>query len=143
MIKTIEFGEQQVQFNTSFAWTFVYKSQFGVDAAKVLMPVIKDVYATNGKEQSDEEEKAMDLGGALLEQLGFSGITGIAWSMARLCDKTIPEPLLWVTSYGDDFPVMDLVSELIPEAITSCFATKKSKAPVLQETKRKAPKRSM
>lgn len=119
MIKTITFGEKDVQFSTSFAWTFIYKSQFGQDAAKVLLPVIKQMQGA----------KPEDYGFLVYEALGFTGIADIAWSMARLLDKDIPEPSVWVASFGDDFTSGDLVDELLPEAITSCFATKKASAP--------------
>lgn len=120
MIKTIKFGEKEVKFSTAFMWAFKYKAQFKRDPANAILPVFKE----QTEESTDE-----DMGMALLECLGFIGLVQIAWSMAALCDKDIPEPEAWVESLGDDFEVMELLSEIIPEAIDSLFATKKYQPP--------------
>lgn len=122
MIKTLPFGEKEVQFSTSFAWTFIYKSQFGKDPAGLLLPVIRQV--------NDENDDAKELGYIAYEVLGFTGITEVAWAMAKLVDSSIPEPIKWIESFGDDFNAGDLVDEIVPEAIISCFASKKSSAPI-------------
>jgi len=41
MIKTLQFGDKQVSFSTSFAWCFIYRSQFHRDPAQVLLPVAR------------------------------------------------------------------------------------------------------
>lgn len=41
MIKTLRFGEKDVQFSTSFAWALRYKAQFGNDPVKILIPALK------------------------------------------------------------------------------------------------------
>lgn len=119
MIKTIHMGNKEVKFDTCFAWCFIYKSQFGKDPAQVLIPAIKD-----------QTENAQENSYALIEKLGFTGITEIAWSMAKLANKKIAEPEEWVVKMGEDFEFIEILSELIPEAIESCFTTKKSKAPI-------------
>ena len=135
MIKTLQFGDKSVQFSTSFAWCFIYKSQFKKDAAKILMPAIKKIFFVNGGNEAEGEDQEAVQAIMLYEELGFTGIVEIAWSMARLCDKTIPEPIQWIESFGDDFSPLDIVTEVIAEAITSCFASKNSTTPPLdQET---------
>ena len=135
MIKTLQFGDKSVQFSTSFAWTFIYKSQFKKDAARVLMPTIQKVFSISGDTEAEEEDQGAVQAIALYEELGFTGIAEIAWAMARLCDKTIPEPVQWIESFGDDFSPLDIVTEIITEAITSCFASKNQMTPPLdQET---------
>lgn len=131
MTKTLQFGEKEVQFSTSFAWTFIYKSQFGKDPAQLLLPIIREM---------NESEDAVELGYIAYEKLGFVGIAEIAWAMAKLIDSDIPEPVKWIASF-EEFPAGDLVDEIMPEAITSCFATKKSPAPV-QEEKKPGPKKT-
>lgn len=126
MIKTIQFGDKSIQFSTSFAWAFIYKSQFGKDAAKVLLPAIEKIFLVGGNAPETEDQEAVQAM-MLFEELGFTGIVEISWSMARLCDKTIPEPIQWVESFGDDFEPLTLVTEIITEAITSCFASKEIK----------------
>lgn len=133
MIKTLEFGDKKVSFSTSFAWTFKYKSQFGKDAAKVLMPTIKktqDPHPSHGKPLTPEDQAYI-----LYEELGFTGIAEIAWSMASLLDRNIPDPVTWIASFGDDFNSFDLI-ELVIDAIESCFSTKKSPAPTQTNQKK-------
>lgn len=120
MVKTLSFGEKEVQFSTSFAWTFIFKSQFGMDPAKILMPSIQRSFSNE-----DPEAQAY----MLFEQLGFVSIAQIAWSMAKLCDRSLPEPEKWIEEAGDNFPALDIVTDLLPEVIESCFSTKKAQAP--------------
>lgn len=127
MIKTLEFGDKKVSFSTSFAWTFKYKAQFGKDAAKVLMPTIKK---TQDPHLTGEDQAYL-----LYEELGFTGIAEIAWSMAALLDRNIPDPVTWIASFGDDFNSFDLI-ELVMDAIESCFTTKKSPAPTQTNQKK-------
>lgn len=127
MIKTIKFGEKEVQFSTSFAWTLMYKSQFGQDPVKILIPAIRKL------SQTTEEEQTY----AVYEELGVVGIAQIAWAMARLVDKTIPEFEQWIISYGDDFDALELTQELLPAAVESCFTSKNLKTP--SKKRMKAP----
>lgn len=129
MIKTVQIGDRDVQFSTSFAWAFAYRAQFGEDAAKVLLPVIRKM--------QDPKYTDRDYGFLLYEDLGFTGIADIAWAMARVLDKSIPEPSVWAASFGDDFSVTDLASELIPAAIESCFTTKNPPTPAKKTPARK------
>lgn len=114
MIKTVNVGEKEVQFNTNFAWTFIYKSQFGEDPSKVLIPAI----------QESSKVGESDAGFAIMEELGFVGASRIFWAMARLADKKVPEFEKWVNSFGDDFNFMDIFSEMIGEVVSSCMSTK-------------------
>ena len=135
MIKTLQFGDKSVQFSSSFAWTFIYKSQFKKDAAKVLMPTIQKAFCVNGGAEAEGEDQKTVQAIILYEELGFTGIIEIAWAMAKLCDKTIPEPIQWIESFGDDFSPLDIITEIFAEAITSCFASKNQMTPPLdQET---------
>ena len=123
MIKTLKFGEKEVHFSTSFAWCFNYKSQFGQDPARAFIPVIKKLGSIPSSETAF----------AIFEEIGIVGVAQIAWSMAKLCDKNIPDPITWIESFGDGFETLDIVTELIPDAITSCFASKNSETPSQKE----------
>lgn len=127
MIKTLEFGDKNISFSTSFAWTFKYKAQFGKDAARVLMPTIKKL---QNPKITPEDQAYL-----LYEELGFTGIAEIVWSMASLLDRNIPDPVTWIASFGDDFNSSDLI-DLVMDAIESCFASKKASAPNLTNQKK-------
>ena len=123
MVKTLTFGDKQVQFSTSFLWTFAYKDQFRVDPSRIFMPAIKKILLL-GADKPAEEQTFI-----LYEEMGFTGITQVAWAMAKLCDKNLPDPITWIQSFGDDFEAITIVTELIPDAIESCFTSKNLETP--------------
>jgi hypothetical protein len=129
MIKTLRFGEKDVQFSTSFAWALRYKAQFGNDPVKILIPALKKLQNTA------EEDQAY----AVYEELGVVGAAQIAWAMAQLVDRSIPDFDTWVASFGDDFDTLAIVQELLPAAIESCFSSKNLATPPKKDLK-KAPK---
>lgn len=142
MIKTLQFGEKEVTFSTAFAWAFIYKGQFGEDPMVALVPAIKSVLSdpeVAGLPDGGEKDQVQAL--LLLERLGVVGVAQISWAMAKLADPNVPVPMAWIASFGDDFPVMDLIGELITEALMSCFATKKSGAPIPAEPKKTKEKK--
>ena len=129
MVKTLTFGDKQVQFSTSFAWAFAYKDQFRVDPSNIFMPAIKKILLL-GADKPAEEQTFI-----LYEEMGFTGITQVAWAMAKLCDKNLPDPITWIQSFGDDFEALTIVTELIPDAIESCFTSKNLETPSPKELK--------
>ena len=135
MVKTVTFGEKQVQFSTSFAWAFAYKSQFGHDPAKIFMPAVQKIMLLGADQKAESEEAETEQVVILYEELGFTGIAQIAWSMAKLCDKSLPDPIAWIQSFGDDFEALTLVTELIPEAIDSVFSSKNLETPSPKDLK--------
>ena len=146
MIKTLTFGDKQVSFSTNFAWCFIYRSQFHRDPAQVVLPVarkaaeMQDEYGAKGhRTKAQKAEDDAEYAYLIYELLGFTEIASIAWSMARLVDNALPDPITWIGCLGDDFNAMDILLELIPEAIDSCFATKKSRVPSPTATKTTAP----
>ena len=135
MIKTITFGEKQVQFSTSFAWAHAYKSQFGQDPMKILMPAIRKVFLVSEGNEAENDEQLMVQASIILEELGLVGIEQIAWASAWLCDKSIPDLITWVESFGDDFEPFTLVTDLIIDLMSSCFTSKNLATPSPKELK--------
>lgn len=135
MLKTLKFGDKEVTFSTSFAWAIVYKAQFGEDPLKVLIPAIQGIESADGNDEA--------AGYVLFSELGMVNIANIAWAMAKLVDQDIPDPMMWIESYGDDFGVMDIAIEVLPAAVTSCFASKKSQVSPrkVKEAPKTAPKK--
>lgn len=127
MVKTLKIGDREVAFSTAFAWTFVYKAQFGKDPSKIMIPTIIKAFSA----KDDTERTAV-----FFEDLGVICIAQIAWAMARLCDDAIPDFVAWITELGDDFCVMDIMEELIPETVESFFTSKNSQTPSLKELKK-------
>ena len=135
MIKTLTFGDKQVQFSTSFAWTFAYKDQFKVDPSKIFMPAIKKILLLGADKPAEDDEQAEEQTIILYEEMGFTGITQVAWAMAKLCDRNLPDPITWIQSFGDDFEAFAITTELIPAAIESCFTSKNLETPSPKELK--------
>ena len=135
MVKTLTFGDKQVQFSTSFAWAFAYKDQFGYDPSKIFMPAVQKIMLLGADQKAESEEAETEQVVILYEELGFTGIAQIAWSMAKLCDRNLPDPITWIQSFGDDFEALTLVTELIPVAIDSVFSSKNLETPSPKDLK--------
>lgn len=133
MIKTIEFGDKKVTFSTSFNWMIIFKNQFGEDAAKTIMPLIRAMQKPEYTEN--------DYGYLVYETLGFTGIAEIAWALAKNADNSVPDPEAWMESLGDNYSASDVAVGLIPEVVESSFTSKKSMAPKNQkkQTTKKEP----
>ena len=130
MVKTLKFGDKETNFQTSFTWMFIYKSQFKIDPAKTIIPVIQRVFI----ESENETEAAF----RLFEMLGFTGIAELAWATAKNYDRSLPDPLTWIESFGDNFAPMDIVEEILPDLIEGCFmSSKNSPAPAEKKPERK------
>ena len=111
MQKIIKVDDKDIRFSTGFAWMLKYKSQFKEDVAKVIIP------ATS----SASKDKT---GLGAIEAIGFVGIGRIAWACAAVCDKDILPPDQWFDSF-DEFPVIQIATELLPEVFASFSAKKK------------------
>lgn len=167
MRKKIKIGNKEVEFNTSLAWVFIYKAQFGQDPLAVLLPMIKA--ATKAMVNLNEAEKAakakkaeagktakektgnndntlsfemltdMDIDEAFdpLYEIEATEILSIIWALAANADENIEEPEKWLDSF-DRFPLDEIGKELLPMIAQAVMSTKKYKAlSILTEPKAK------
>lgn len=121
MIKTLTFGDKDIQISTSLMWSVYYKAQFGEDPAKSIVPTVAKITAYNLTES--------DMVAAFMEEIGITGTLQITWAMAKAADRQILPFDAWVEKYGDDIEITDLMLDVIPDVITACFSSKKYTAP--------------
>lgn len=104
MIFTVNISGQDVTMSNSIEWMFNYKKQWPKDdPMKWLMEAIKLA------------NKPGDSG--IYDALGFVGlrIPDMAWAMARVVDKEIPAPNVWIKQFPE-FPIIDVGNELLLHA---------------------------
>lgn len=140
MIKTIKIGERDVRFDTSLAWMFKYRTQFGHDPIDVIMPAIKAALPLVEIEEGKLTIADLDLLTDILGELNFTEALQLIWAVAANGDKDINDPATWYREF-DFFPLDEVISEVGPALLESCISTKKFKA-LSQKLKKTVPKTS-
>lgn len=133
MIKTINIGGKDVDFKLTLSAFFIFKNQFGYDGLQKLLPIIGEVVeGLDGKEFRDKEGKIkadqdmFDTLGQILQNVysfELTEILNLIWSFAKNADSKVPLPDKWFNQF-DDFPLFDVVRELVP-AMYGTLITKK------------------
>jgi hypothetical protein len=140
MIKTITIEDQNVKFDTALSWMFVYRTQFGRDPLELVMPAIKaavPLFENAGQELTTAD---LDLLTDILAELNMTDGLQLIWALAKNADKDIAEPEVWYREFSQ-FPLDDVLEELIPVIAASCISTKKFKA-LSDAAKKAVPKKS-
>ncbi|MEK5176286.1 hypothetical protein [Heyndrickxia sp. FSL W8-0496] len=115
MEKTVTIDGKEIKFKSTGATPIRFKSQFGKDYFTEIMKL--GVLDKLNKIQDD------DFSAEDLEGLDFEVFYNIAWAFAKTANNEIPDPLDWLDSF-DEFPILDIVSELM-EMITKTIQSKK------------------
>uniref|UniRef100_UPI0030B8AC29 hypothetical protein n=1 Tax=Eubacterium pyruvativorans TaxID=155865 RepID=UPI0030B8AC29 len=63
----------------------------------------------------------------------------LIWAIARNADKEIADPVTWYHSF-ENFPLDEVLTEVIPAIIESCISTKKYRA-LSRAAKKAVPKK--
>lgn len=133
MIKTITIDGKEVQFKASASFPIIYKANFNSDILTIIMPLIaellkgmddllaKDVIK-DGKLNLIPSDLATMLENVYSVEL--VDIMYLLWTLAKCADKEIPEPAKWFEQF-DEFPIIDIASEVLPMLFTSLFSKKK------------------
>lgn len=114
MEKTIKIDGQDVKFKSTGALPMRYKSQFGRDFFQDLFKM-QAAAEINNKEAPAIKD---------IEKLDFDTFYKIIWTLAKTADKTIPEPIEWLDSFGE-FPIMDILDEVMVMIESTIQAKKK------------------
>lgn len=114
MEKTIEFGGKNVTFKANMKTLLIYKAQTGRE-------YLADAASLGNIVQTDENGKKT----YNLEALNTELLCAVAWAMARSADKNTPEMYDWLDEF-DEFPVMEILSELMPMLTKSIQADRKN-----------------
>lgn len=118
MEKTLTIDNRQVPFKSTGAFLLRYKAQFRRDALKDLVrlePIINKLQEAEGDEDSAQ---------AVVEALDLELFYNLCWTMAKTADPSIPEPMVWLDSFGE-FPVLDIITDLMDILTASIGVSKK------------------
>lgn len=111
MEKILTIDGKQVKFKSTGAYLLRYKSQFGRDA-------IKDIYKLNNI--FDEKSKKV----TNIEALDLEVFFNLIWTLAKTADPSIEPPEQWLDTF-DEFPLMEIIPEVM-DMITSSISSSKS-----------------
>lgn len=102
MEKVLNFGGRDVKFRASARALLVYKRQFGRE-------YLADVNGMLGLVGEDENgKKTVDF-----SKLDTETLCRVAWTLAYTADSSTPPMDDWLDSF-DDFPVIEILTELLP-----------------------------
>ena len=127
MIKTLKIGERDVRFDTSLAWMFKYRTQFGHDPIDVIMPAVKAALPLVELEDGKLTIADLDLMTDILGELNFTEALQLIWAVAANGDRDIDNPEVWYSQF-EMFPLDEVLAEIGPALFESCISTKKFKA---------------
>ena len=139
MIKTIRIGERDVRFDTSLAWMFRYRTQFGKDPIDVIMPAIKAALPLVELENGEITLSDLDLITDVAGELNFVDALQLIWALAANGDRNIDNPEVWYGQF-EYFPLDEVLYEIGPALMESCISTKKFEA-LSQSLKKAVPKK--
>ena len=125
MEKTIYIDNRAVTFKSTGAFLLRYKAQFRRDALKDLVKLEPILSKLQVKQDTGTQEEKDAAAIEVFDTLDLELFFNMAWVMAKTADPTIPEPMLWLDTFGE-FPVMDIFEEL-QDVLSASIAVSKKK----------------
>ena len=116
MEKILTIDGRQVPFKSTGAFLLRYKAQFNRDA---LQDVVKLEYALKQTTDENGNKKYVI---SNIDYLDFEVFYNLIWTLAKTADSTIPTPIEWLDEF-DEFPLMDILPELIDMIFSSIKST--------------------
>ncbi|PFI17452.1 hypothetical protein [Bacillus cereus] len=119
MEKTIVIDGKDVHLKSTAGTAIRYKTQFRRDMlADILgLHVLSSLISSNG------EQENIDLTQADLSKLDFEVIYNLVWAFAKTANKSVPDPLTWLDTFGE-FPIDEILTE-VQDLIKSTVQSKK------------------
>lgn len=129
MIKTINIDGKEVKFSTNAYFANIFKNQFGYDILTVIMPLVSEALKGLDELYIRQETEAImpsTIGGLLenVYSLEMVDINNFIWSLAKMADPGIDEPIKWYSQFNE-FPVIDILKELLEIIVPSLISKKK------------------
>ena len=120
MEKTILISGKEVRLKNTGSFALRYKEQFGKNPISEIMGMI-EVF-----QDMDIESISPELDLADLKKIDFDIFYNVIWTMAKTADKSIASPLDWLDEF-DEFPIIDILPEVMDMLIQSFTSTIQSK----------------
>lgn len=124
MEKVLTIDERQVPFKSTGAFLLKYKAQFHRDA-------LQDIYKLQSAMENETEIVVNEITGEKekrekrviknIEALDLEVFYNLVWTLAKTATPVIPPPMEWLDTFGE-FPIMDIIPELI-DMIFSCLSS--------------------
>ena len=112
MEKIIMIDGREVKFKSTGAFLLRYKSQFGRDA-------LQDIYKLQNS--IDENNNIVNI-----DTLNLEAFYDLIWTLAKTADPSLPPPMEWLDTFSE-FPLIDIISELIDMVFSCLISTVESK----------------
>lgn len=122
MLKTIKIDGKAVDFKITASFPIRFENQFNYDILQALLPTVAEVFEGVQNASTKEDEVTAVLNN--LMSLKLTDIQKLVWVFAQTADKNIPEIVDWYDSF-EEFPMFDVLKELIPCVISSLITKKK------------------
>lgn len=122
MLKTIKIDGKAVDFKITASFPIRFENQFNYDILQALLPTVAEVFEGVQNATTKEDEVTAVLNN--LMSLKLTDIQKLVWVFAQTADKNIPEIVDWYDSF-EEFPMLDVLKELIPCVISSLITKKK------------------
>lgn len=130
MLKTIKIDGKAVDFQITASFPLRFENQFNYDILQALLPTVAEIFeGIQGAENKDEEVVAVLNN---LMSLKLTDIQKLVWVFAKAADKEVPDIVDWYDSFNE-FPMVDVVTELAPCLIDSLISKKKLSTLTKQE----------
>ena len=133
MKKIINVDGREIKLQDSYAFALYFKQQTGKDFLSVVLPVISDSLRAAGDNLEGLEDleslKIKDLThltAQVLENvytLELTDLYDLVWSLAKAGNKNLEDPIEFYSEF-DDFPIIEVLGEILPWLIESCGASK-------------------
>lgn len=137
MLKTIKINSKtSIKLDNNIGWAIIYRDQFNHDILPDIMPVIAAALDILIQSMNKDDIKTTedllknldvdDIEDALirLSALEVTTLINICWSMAKLADSDIDEPLEWVKQFSA-FPV-DVIAPALFEILAQGLVSSKN-----------------
>lgn len=117
MEKTIEVDGKQLTLKSHGATPILYKNQFKRDYLADIVRLMKTFGAMNVEDMANLTEEQ-------IAEIDTSVVFDMAWIYAKAADKSIPDPMAWLSSF-EEFPIMDITIHVADMAVASLKSKKK------------------
>lgn len=131
MDKVINIDGKNVKFTSNGALILAYRMHFNKDIMKVLFPLIENILPLTEIQNPTAENIA-----SVLERVELTDVYNIVWTLAKLGNPQIDEPLTFYSGFSQ-FPILEVAVELLPMVLESLTSNEKIKKKLTEMTKEK------
>lgn len=134
MEKIIKVNEKEIPLKITAGFPLRYKSQFGDDILKFIMPMLQGLLPLVKVMQEQDIKDTKQLlvegnAGQLVDALSYlemEKLFNIVWVLAKTADNSIKEPLEWLDEF-ETFPLADVLPTVFEMIMQTFGTTQKSK----------------